>query len=160
MLAVAGDEALKFRIGIVKHVCSAFRWKEPHGVALTCQARYVSRCRDCSTEFAFQALAPVRGFGFSGGGSGLTFCCAGFEVLVDNVLEPGILSALAAIRLERRGKLLFLNKPADVLTRKRDALVGEVLIAQKSHRGVPCYGDEHFVASGSPSRLAVQILGT
>jgi len=167
MLAVAGDEALKFRIGIVKHVCSAFRWKEPHGVALTCQARYVSRCRDCSTEFAFQALAPVRGLGFLGVGSGLTFCRAVFDVFVDDVFEPGIRPLVAAAHFKRRRESFFLNKPIDVLAGVLYSLRFQVFKTDNnsSHRdALTCCqrrglmflllpdadNDEQFVASGHP----------
>jgi hypothetical protein len=70
-------------------------------------------------------------FGF---GLSLTFC-RGFEVVVDNVLEPNVLAALAAIQFERRGKLLLLNKPINVLAGVLDTLRFEVPITDKStHR--------------------------
>jgi hypothetical protein len=91
----------------------------------------------------------VRGFGFSGVDSGFTL--AGFEVLVDNVLEPVILAAIATARFEWRGKLLFLNKPIDVLAGVLDSLRFEVPITDNSsHLDVPCHGDEPFVASRHP----------
>jgi hypothetical protein len=115
--------------------------------------------------FAFQALATVRGFGFSGGDSGFTL--AGFEVFVDNVLEPTILSVFAAIRFKWRRKLFLLNKPIYVLAGVRNSLLRSQVPKKQdsSHcdaltccqrRGLMFLflpnadNDEQFVASGHP----------
>ena len=72
-------------------------------------------------------------------------------MVVDNVLEPNILAALAAIKFERRGKLVLLNKPVNVLASVLDTLGLKVPITDNSsHLDVPCHGDEPFVASGHP----------
>ena len=56
-------------------------------------------------------------------------------MLVDSVLEPGILSALAAFGLKWRGKLFLLNKLGDVLAGVGNSLRFEVAITDKpSHR--------------------------
>jgi hypothetical protein len=86
-------------------------------------------------------------FGF---GLSFAFCGAGFEVIVDNVLEPSIMTVLAATCLKWLRKLLLPYKPVDMLTGIFDPLAGQVRITENTHCDVPCHGDEQFVASGHP----------
>jgi hypothetical protein len=78
---------------------------------------------------------------------GVAFCRARFQMLIDNVLEPGVLTVVAATCLKWLWKLLLPHKPVDMLAGIFDPLAGQIRIAENTHRDAPCHGDEQFVAS-------------
>jgi hypothetical protein len=91
------------------------------------------------------------GFGLSLGFD-IAFCSARFEMLIDDVLKPSVLTVVATTWLKRPWKLFLSHKPVDMLTRIFDPFAGQVRKAENAHRDAPVTATNNPSLQGTSMR--------